>query len=107
LRELIDQVTAVLVVPFTVAVNCAVWLGLSMVAAGLTASVMALGLTTAVAVANAEGSATEVAVMATFSGLGTLDGGVYMPEEESVPITGYIDQFTAGLPVPVTVATNC
>jgi len=49
----------------------------------------------------------EVAVTATLSGFGTLAGGVYRPDEESVPNAGLMDQVTAVLPVPLTVAANC
>jgi hypothetical protein len=34
-------------------------------------------------------------------------GAVYRPAELIEPVLGLIDQFTAVLPVPVTVAVNC
>ena len=73
----------------------------------MTATETELGFTRAIAAADAAGLAREVAVMATDSGLGTLAGEVYRPVEESVPKTGFMDQATAVLPLPVTVALNC
>jgi hypothetical protein len=52
------------------------------------------------------GSATLWAVTATVCDVRILDGAVYRPAEEIVPTSGLIDQFTAVLLVPKTVAVN-
>ena len=53
------------------------------------------------------GSATLCAVTVTVCDVRTLDGPVYRPAEEMVPTDGLIDQVTAVLLVPKTVAVNC
>lgn len=59
------------------------------------------------AVALLVGSAALVAVRATVCCAARLAGGVYRPEEETEPVCGEIDQVTAELLEPVTVALNC
>ena len=53
------------------------------------------------------GSATLWAVTVTVCDVRILDGAVYRPAEEIVPTDGLIDQVTAVLLVPKTVAVNC
>ena len=52
-------------------------------------------------------SATLVAVTFTLWAELIVDGAVYRPVLEIVPIAGFNDQVTAVLLVPVTVAVNC
>jgi hypothetical protein len=52
-------------------------------------------------------SATPVAVTVTAWELVMLAGAVYSPVAEMLPTLGLIDQVTAVLVVPVTVAVNC
>src|ERR1035437_6366355 len=52
-------------------------------------------------------SATLWAVTVTVCDVRILDGAVYRPAEEMVPTGGLIDQVTAGLLAPKTVAANC
>ena len=52
------------------------------------------------------GSAALRAVTVTVCDVGILDGAVYRPAEEIVPTDGLIDQVTAVLLVPKTVAVN-
>ncbi len=52
-------------------------------------------------------SATLWAVTVTAWGVETLDGAIYRPAVEIVPADGLIDQVTAVLLVPRTVAANC
>ena len=52
------------------------------------------------------GSATLRAVTVTVCDVGILDGAVYRPAEEIVPTEGLIDQVTAVLLAPKTVAVN-
>ena len=102
---LIDQVTAVFVVPVTVAVNCWVWPAVSVTLGGLTETPMTLRLT--VALPDLVASATLVAVTVTDWELVMLAGAVYSPVTEMLPTLGLIDQVTAVFVVPVTVAVNC
>jgi hypothetical protein len=60
-----------------------------------------------VALADLVPSATLRAVTVTVCDAGILDGAVYRPAEEIVPTDGLIDQVTAVLLVPKTVAVNC
>src|ERR1035437_6493130 len=60
-----------------------------------------------VALADLVGSATLPAVTVTVCDVGRLDGAVYRPAEEIVPTGGLIDQVTAGLLAPQTVAVHC
>src|ERR1039457_5627876 len=53
------------------------------------------------------GSATLWAVTVTVCDVRILDGAVYRPAEEIVPTDGLIDQVTAVVLVPKTVAVNC
>ena len=53
------------------------------------------------------GSATLWAVTVTVCDVGILKGAVYRPAEEIVPTDGLMDQVTAVLLVPKTVAVNC
>jgi hypothetical protein len=57
--------------------------------------------------ADAVGPATLWAVTVTVCDVRILDGAVYKPAEEIVPTGGLIDQVTAVLLVPKTVAVNC
>jgi hypothetical protein len=59
-----------------------------------------------VALADLVGSATLWAVTVTVCDARTLDGAVYRPAEEIVPTGGLIDQVTAVLLAPKTVAVN-
>ena len=58
------------------------------------------------ALADLVGSATLRAVSVTVCDVGILDGAVYRPAEEIVPTDGLIDQVTAVLLAPETVAVN-
>ena len=53
------------------------------------------------------GSPTLWAITVTVCDVRILDGAVYRPAEETVPTDGLIDQVTAVLLVPKTVAVNC
>lgn len=102
------QVTAVLLVPVTVADNC--WAGApaaTLMLAGATATVTAPPAITTVAVAVFDVSATLLAVTVTVSGEAALAGAVYRPEAEMDPICGERDHVAALLAGPVTVAANC
>jgi hypothetical protein len=99
-------VTAVLAVPVTVAVNCWFCEALSEVVDGVSETVTG-GLRLMVALADLAESATLWAVTVTVCDVRILDGAVYRPVEEIVPTGGLIDQVTAGLLVPKTVAVNC
>ena len=59
------------------------------------------------ALADVAGAAALCAVTITACGDGILAGGVYKPVEEIPPNAGLIDQVTAVLVVPTTVAVNC
>lgn len=106
------HVTAVSVVPVTVAVNC--WVApTSTCAAPGDMLILTSGTTVTVAVADFVGSATEVAVTVTCGGLGTAVGAVYKPLDEIVPQAlpeqplPLRVQVTLMLEVPLTVAVNC
>jgi hypothetical protein len=100
---LIDQVTAVLLVPLTVAVN--VWLfdGSKDTEDGVSETVTG-GVSVTLAVTDFVGSATLVAVTVTVWELAIEAGAVYRPAAVMLPTTGLSDQVTAVLPVLVTVA---
>jgi hypothetical protein len=100
---LIDQVTAVLLVPLTVAVN--VWFcdGSKDTEDGVSETVTE-GVSVTVAVADLVGSATLVAFTVTVWELVIEAGAVYRPAAVMLPTTGLSDQVTAVLPVLVTVA---
>ncbi len=96
------QVTAVLDVPVTVAVNCRVCPACTVALAGEIVTVTAAGIVTA-AEADFVESATEVAV--TEKLLPVVDPAVNRPVPEIVPPVAV--QVTAVLDMPVTVAVNC
>jgi hypothetical protein len=102
-----DQVTAVLVVPITVAVNCCVPPVVTVVLAGemltLIAGVLPAVMVTA-AVAVSLGSATLVAITVAVPAEA---GAVYTPLLDTVPAPLATRQLTAVLLVPLTVAVNC
>ena len=100
------QVTAGLLVPVTLAVNCRVWRAnsLAVVGATLTATV---GVRLTMAEAVLVGSATLVALTVTVWAEATDSGAVYKPVLEMEPTGGLIDHVTAVFAVPVTVAVNC
>src|SRR6202171_3092898 len=99
------HVTARLLPPVTVAVNCWVWETVRVAAAGET--VTATGLSVTVALADLLVSATLVAVTVTVLGAAIEAGAVYRPAAEIVPALGLMVYATAGLLLPVTVAVNC
>ncbi len=70
------QVTAVLVVPWTVAVNCCVAPRITVAVAGVTVTVTTGAVMVIVAVSDLVGSSFEVAVTVTVGGLGTVSGAV-------------------------------
>jgi hypothetical protein len=100
---LIDQVTAVLLVPLTVAVN--VWFcdGCKETEDGVNETITG-GFRVMVAVADLVGSATLVAFTVTAWELAIEAGAVYRPAAVMLPTTGLSDQVTTVLPVLVTVA---
>ena len=100
------HVTAVLLVLFTVAVNCCVCPAVSVVLAGLTDTATA-GVSVITAVAFFVESAELVAVTVTVCWLLTEEGAVYSPEELMLPVLGLSVHFTAVLLVLLTVAVNC
>ena len=95
-----DQVTAVLLVPVTVAVNCCVPPVSSEADVGLIPT--ETSATFMVAEADFVGSAALVAVTVNVP---TVLGAVYSPLVETAPPVA--DQVTAVLLVPLTVAVNC
>src|ERR1035437_220486 len=98
-----DQVTAVLLVPLTVAVN--VWFcdGSKDTEDGVSETVTE-GVSVTVAVADLVGSATLVALTIMVWELAIEAGAVYRPAPVMLPTTGLSDQVTAVLPVLLTVA---
>jgi hypothetical protein len=105
---LIDQVTAVVVVLLTVAVNCWLWVELRLTDAGLTPTeTAAAGMRVTAAFADMAALALEVAVTVTACCAVTLLGAEYLPLAEIVPTEGLTDQVTAVLLVLVHVAVNC
>ena len=102
---LTDQVTAVLVVPVTVTVNCRVCDAAKFAVDGLTVTCTA-GTTVTLAVVFLLVSATLVAVTVTVCGLVSVAGAEYRPPLEMVPTAGLTDHVTAVFVVPVTAAVN-
>ena len=108
------QVTAVLLVFVTVAVNCCVRLMATLTDFGATVTLIP-GATNIVTVADPDlvESATETAVIVTAAGLGATAGAVYSPVVEMVPtvafppFTPFTCHVTAVFEVFVTVAVNC
>src|SRR6266478_2107501 len=104
------QITAEQEEPFTVAINCCVPKFATVAVLGETNTIP---LETAVTVTFAEpdfvASACEVAVTFTCAGFGTVDGAVYSPLAETVPLAAppVTLQVTAVFVVPVTLAVNC
>ena len=107
LEGLMVQVTAVLFVFETVAVNDCVPLPYKVVVEGLT--VIETGVSVMLAVALLEVSAWLTAVTVTICGLVITVGAVYKPELLIVPapVVGLIVQVTAVFVVWLTVAENC
>src|ERR1700682_5621099 len=99
------HVTAGLLLPVTVAVNCWVWETVRVAAAGET--VTATGLSVTVALADLLVSAALVAVAVTVGVAAIEAGAVYRPAAEIVPTLGLMVHVTAALLPPVTVAVNC
>ena len=106
------QVTAVLLVFWTVAVNCCWPPTLTDGKSGDMVTVIAGRIVTVVEADLVE-SAWDTAVTVTVAGVGTLAGAVYIPEVEIVPVvelppvTPSTCQVTAVLLVFWTVAVNC
>ena len=112
-----DQVTAVLEVPLTVAVNCCVCPTWTDALVG-DIVIETMGAIVTVASADFVGSAELTAATVTADGREDFDppdcfGAVYIPEEETVPTvefppaTALTIQFTTVFDVPVTDALNC
>src|SRR5271166_939666 len=106
------QLTAVLVGPVTVAVNCLVSPAKTRALVG--EILITTGPTTVtVALPDLEESACETAVTVIVGGLGSLLGAVYSPPLVMVPQADPVQpapetlQVTAVLMIPVTVAVNC
>lgn len=108
------QVTAVFVLPLTVAVNCCCAPIATCTEEGVTPTETAAeDWMTTLAEADLVGSATDVALTVASAGLGTVAGAVYKPVEltvphepdtQPIPVTV---QLTLVFVVPVTVAVNC
>src|SRR5271157_4119133 len=108
------HVTAVLLVPVTVAVNCCCAPVFTEMLFGATVTAIGIGeVIVTVAEPDMVGYASNVAVTATSGGLGTLAGAVYRPLLVTVPHARPVQplpdtlQITTVLLVPVTVAVNC
>lgn len=110
------QITAVFVVPVTVAVNCCVALVSRLVDAGLRATATAAGVGVGVGVGSGGGVVDTATVaksdlvlsawlVAVTVKVPADPGAVYNPEDEMVPPVAV--QFTAVLDVPLTLAVNC
>jgi hypothetical protein len=104
LDDVIDQLTPVLFVPVTKALNCWLWPAVRVRFAGVTETLTVTRFT--VALARALGFATLVAITFTSCGLEMLAGAVYSPFESMVPEFGLRDQLTPVMVVPLTVATK-
>ena len=110
-----DQVTAVLVVPVTVAAYCTmVPVGVEeSVGATLTVAFAAGAVIVTIAEPEGKDSAELVAVTVTVAGLGTEAGAAYNPEELTVPSVelppaiSLTDQVIVVLVELTTVAVNC
>ena len=108
-----SQLTAVLLVPDTVALNAWVWPTFTLVLAGETATETGTGALIAT-VALAEAVDCTVLCAVTFTELdGAAAGAVYKPEEETVPTvelpprTPFTSQINPVLLVPDTDPVNC
>jgi hypothetical protein len=103
-----DQLTAVLLVFTTVATNCRLSLVTRVALVGKTEIETGTigGFKVMVAVAVLEGSAMLVAVAMTVCVAVTLAGAVYTPAAVMEPTLGLIDQVTAVLLVPATLAVK-
>ena len=105
------QFTAELEEPFTVAINCCVPKFATVAVLGETTTVPPEEAVVIVTFAEPDfvASACEVAVTVTCAGLGTVDGAVYSPLAEIVPLAAppVTLQVTAVFVVPVTLAVNC
>lgn len=106
------HVTAVLVEPVTVAVNCCIFPATTCAEAGETVNATGARMVT-VADADFVGSASDVTVTVATAGLGTAPGPVYRPVGEMVPHAlpehplPLTLQLTAVFVVLTTVAVNC
>ena len=98
--------TAVLLEPVTLAVNCWVCEADRLVLVGVTDTATG-GFRLTVALADFVGSAALVAVTVTVCALAIEDGAVYRPVEVSVPTGELKVQVTAVSVEPVTLAVNC
>ncbi len=85
----IDQVTPVLPLPVTVAVNCCTWLAYKVAVVG--AIVTTIGTRLTIAEADLAGSASLVAVTVIVCAFATMAGAEYVPDAETEPIFGLID----------------
>ena len=95
--------------PVTVAVNCALCDAVRAALTGLTPTLtlrLAAGVSTTVALADFEPSATLVAVMVTDCVVLIAEGAVYKPFAR-LPNEGLMDQMTEVFALPVTLAVNC
>ena len=101
-----DQVTLVLLVPVTVAVNCWVFKAERFTEAGLRLTTGG-GNKLTLALADWLVSATLVAMTLIVWPAPIAAGAVYRPVLETKPTAGLTDQVTLVLLVPVTVAVNC
>ncbi len=94
--------------PLTAALNCWLWEGASVAAAGLTDTEMeVVACKVMVALADWVWSAALVAFTVTVCWELIEGGAVYSPVLEMVPAAGLSDQITAGFVVPDTTAVNC
>lgn len=106
------QVTAVLDMPVTVAVNCRVFPTTTVAVIGDTLTPTAGRMVTAAEAVFVE-SASDFAVTVTSAGLGSVPGAVYRPLVETVPQVAPVQplpltlQVTPVFEVLVTVAVNC
>src|SRR5438067_13395218 len=101
-----DHVTAVLLVFVTDAVNCCDPPLPNEAVPGVTETATA-GVSVMVELADLVASAALVAVRVTVCCVVMLDGAVYTPPVQTVPVMGDSDHVTAVLPVLVTEAVNC
>jgi hypothetical protein len=104
LGDVIDQLTPVLFVPVTEALNCWLWPAVRLTLAGVTETLTVIRFT--VALARAFGFATLVAITFTSCGVEMLAGAVYRPFESMAPKFGLSDQLTPVTVVPLTVAAK-
>src|SRR6266576_1980087 len=103
-----DQVTAVLALPVTVAVNCCCWAALRVTVPGVTVTATwAVGFRVITTEVFLVLSAALVAVRVTFCCAVIEAGAVYNPFVDTVPTAGFSDQVTIVFEEPVIVAVNC